>query len=342
MILNKSFVNQLNRLGKQRKPFLFIIDFDATKASQIIPFSELKHSKTIQFNINGIHHSALNHGLFQKNVQLVKYPISYERYKKAFDYCLKELKYGNSYLLNLTFPTRIECNLTLREMFDFSEAKYKLYIKNKLVCFSPETFVQIKNGIISSNPMKGTSLANNKNAAHDLLNNKKEYAEHATIVDLIRNDLNRVAKKIQVEKFRYLDYIPTHEGKLIQASSKISGQLPNDYPENIGTILSKLLPAGSITGAPKRKTIEIIKTAEQYDRGFYTGIFGYFDGQNLDSAVMIRFIENIDGQLYFKSGGGITSQSDPKAEYQELIDKVYVPIRNDKDSKSEITKYSLA
>jgi para-aminobenzoate synthetase component 1 len=284
----------------------------------------------------------LNHGLFQKNVQLAKYPVSYERYKKAFDYCLKELKYGNSYLLNLTFPTRIECNLTLREMFDFSEAKYKLYIKNKLVCFSPETFVQIKNGIISSNPMKGTSLANNKNAAHDLLNNKKEYAEHATIVDLIRNDLNRVAKKIQVEKFRYLDYIPTHEGKLIQASSKISGQLPNDYPENIGTILSKLLPAGSITGAPKRKTIEIIKTAEQYDRGFYTGIFGYFDGQNLDSAVMIRFIENIDGQLYFKSGGGITSQSDPKAEYQELIDKVYVPIRNDKDSKSEITKYSLA
>ena len=137
-----------------------------------------------------------------------------------------------------------------------------------------------------------------------------------------------MAKKIKVEEFRYLDYIPTHNGELIQVSSKISGQLPDNYQENIGDILSKLLPAGSITGAPKRKTIEIIKTAEQYERGFYTGVFGYFDGQNLDSAVMIRFIENIDEQLYFKSGGGITNQSNPKAEYQELIDKVYVPIRN--------------
>lgn len=328
MMLNKSFVHQLNQLGKQKTPFVFIIDFDITEASQIIPLSELKDSKAIQFNINGISNFDSNNELFQKTVQLEKYPIDYERYKKAFEYCIEELNYGNSYLLNLTFPTRIECNLTLQEIFKFSQAKYKLYFKNKFVCFSPETFIQIKNGVISSNPMKGTSLANSENAATDLLNNKKEYAEHATIVDLIRNDLNRVAKKIKVEEFRYLDYIPTHNGELIQVSSKISGQLPDNYQENIGDILSKLLPAGSITGAPKRKTIEIIKTAEQYERGFYTGVFGYFDGQNLDSAVMIRFIENIDEKLYFKSGGGITNQSNPKAEYQELIDKVYVPIRN--------------
>jgi len=87
-----------------------------------------------------------------------------------------------------------------------------------------------------------------------------------------------------------------------------------------------LLPAGSITGAPKPKTMEIIDQAEGYERGFYTGICGCFDGENLDSAVMIRFIEQEGEQLIFKSGGGITSQSDLNKEYEELIQKVYVPI----------------
>lgn len=341
-MLKQSFIQQLNVLGKERKPFLFIIDFDGTEASQIIPLSELHHSKNIQFDFHGISNIQPTDNKFCKEIHLDKYPISYERYLNAFNYCRSELNYGNSYLLNLTFPTRIETNLTLQEIFNFSQAKYKLQIADKLVCFSPETFIQIKDGIISSNPMKGTISTTTKNAAHLLLNNKKEYAEHATIVDLIRNDLNRVAKKVKVEQFRYLDYIQKHDGELIQVSSKIIGLLPKNYHEQIGDILSKLLPAGSITGAPKQKTIEIIKNAEQYDRAFYTGVFGYFDGQNLDSAVMIRFIENIEGQLYFKSGGGITSQSEPSLEYQELIDKVYVPIRNYKSSKSKTPEYSLA
>lgn len=76
----------------------------------------------------------------------------------------------------------------------------------------------------------------------------------------------------------------------------------------------------------RKKTLEIIEEAESYERGYYTGIFGIFDGKDLDSAVMIRFIENINGNLYFKSGGGITFMSNPEQEYQELIDKVYVPI----------------
>ena len=89
----------------------------------------------------------------------------------------------------------------------------------------------------------------------------------------------------------------------------------------------RLLPAGSITGAPKKKTMEIIAEAETYERGFYTGVMGYFDGNSLDSAVMIRFLEQqADGSLIFKSGGGITSQSDLTSEYNEMKQKVYVPI----------------
>ena len=109
-------------------------------------------------------------------------------------------------------------------------------------------------------------------------------------------------------------------------SSKISGQLPESYTSTLGDILLKLLPAGSITGAPKPKTVEIIKRVENYNRNFYTGIFGYYDGKNLDSAVVIRFIEKENNQLYFKSGGGITSMSDARKEYEELIQKIYVPI----------------
>ena len=88
----------------------------------------------------------------------------------------------------------------------------------------------------------------------------------------------------------------------------------------------KLLPAGSVTGAPKQKTVEIIKEVENYNRGFYTGIAGIYDGLSLKSYVMIRFIEKDNDKLYFKSGGGITSKSDFDKEYAELIEKIYVPI----------------
>jgi len=87
-----------------------------------------------------------------------------------------------------------------------------------------------------------------------------------------------------------------------------------------------LLPAGSISGAPKLKTLEIILETETYNRGYYTGVFGYFDGINLDSCVMIRFIENQNERLIFKSGGGITMMSDLDSEYRELIKKIYVPV----------------
>ena len=109
-------------------------------------------------------------------------------------------------------------------------------------------------------------------------------------------------------------------------SSEISGKLKPEFQNKIGSILQTLLPAGSILGAPKQKTLEIILNSETYKRGFYTGVCGYFDGTNLDSCVMIRFIENKEGKLYFKSGGGITHLSKLNDEYQEMKNKIYVPV----------------
>ena len=148
--------------------------------------------------------------------------------------------------------------------------------------------------------MKGTLDARLPNARELLRNDPKERAEHATITDLIRNDLSRVAEQVTVERYAYIDEITTHRGPLLQMSSEIVGTLTPEYRDRLGSMLFELLPAGSITGAPKKKTVEIIRTAEHYERGFYTGVMGIFDGERLDSAVMIRFVEQMpDGSFCY-------------------------------------------
>lgn len=313
----------MNDLGSRRIPFLFIIDF-LMQSPIILPLSDVDND-SILFDIQGVCNFVCTQASHTQ-ATLTKFPIPYERYAAAFRLVARNIRNGNSYLLNLTFPTRIQTHLNVREIFFLSAAKYKLLLEDRFVVFSPEPFVRICDNVISSYPMKGTIDASIPNAQRIILDDEKERAEHTTIVDLIRNDLSMVAANVHVESFRYIEHIITNEKKLLQVSSKVSGTLPFNFQNHIGTILFTLLPAGSISGAPKKKTIEVILESEQYDRGYYTGVFGYFDGNTLDSGVMIRFIENIDGVLYYKSGGGITSLSRPELEYQEMIDKVYVPV----------------
>lgn len=99
-----------------------------------------------------------------------------------------------------------------------------------------------------------------------------------------------------------------------------------EFQNKPGDIFQKVLPAGSICGAPKKKTVEIIAETETHQRGFYTGVWGIFDGKKIDSCVIIRYLENNNGEFIYKSGGGITAKSDAAAEYQEMIDKIYVPV----------------
>lgn len=252
-------------------------------------------------------------------------PVPFSRYEKAFALVQKNILHGNSFLLNLTFPTRIDTDLSLEEIFLHSQAPYKLYFKNRFVLFSPESFVQIRDDRIFSYPMKGTIDAAVPNAEKELMDNEKELWEHNTIVDLIRNDLSMVAKEVEVTRYRYIDRVKTHKNVLLQVSSEIRGRLEPDWRSRLGEILLQLLPAGSISGAPKKKTTEIIAEAEGRKRGYFTGIFGIFDGKSLDSGVMIRYIERINGRLQFRSGGGITGYSEARSEYNEMIEKVYVP-----------------
>lgn len=310
-----SWVETLNQHGKAQKPCYFIIDFTGENGHV---FSEKENSDVI-FDFSEKSKKNLKPlGIYPK-------PIDEKNFFKAYKIVQNALQRGDSYLANLTFSTPLEINYSLKEIFETSRAKYKILFKDKWVCFSPETFISTRENKIFTFPMKGTINAEIPQAKEKLIQNLKELAEHFTIVDLLRNDLNLISKEVKVNKFRYLEEIKTQKGSIYQASSEIEGKLPQNWQNQMGEMLQKLLPAGSISGAPKPKTLEIIHSAETHQRGFYTGIAGHFDGKNLNTAVMIRFIEKIDGQFFYKSGGGITAQSIAKEEYQEIQDKIYIP-----------------
>ena len=339
---------RMNRFGGEGRPFFFLIDYVGEQClveePHRLPPSELLFAFPGATNVPEEDRRTPYPATFRWDSR----PMSFATYRRGFD-VHRHLHGGNSFLVNYTCATPVDTDFTLRQVFDHARAPYKLWLHRRFVVFSPETFVRIKGGRIYSYPMKGTLDASLPNAEKLLMEDRKEAAEHATIVNLIRNDLSRVAEDVRVDKYRYVDVLHTNKGDILQTSSEISGRLPEDYPHHLGEILDAQLPAGSITGAPKDKTMQIIQEAEGYDRGFYTGIMGIYDQGELNSAVMIRFIEEetspvdfeADGEknfkanegkkpkksrkLYFKAGGGITSKSDCRREYEEVIQKIYLP-----------------
>ncbi len=393
--MKQEIIDKINQLASQDEPFLFVINYQGDKAfirllSDINP-EECLFDFEGRGNLSHVWKETLKEEISEKETWKKETsekeisettwqiePPLYEDYERSFNIVKSNIMEGNSYLTNLTCRVPVSCNLPLEEIFHRAKGKYKLLLRRKrtqaedkahlkeenieenltpFVCFSPETFVRIKGGRIYSYPMKGTLDASLPDAEKQLMEDRKEAAEHATIVDLIRNDLSRVAENVRVDKYRYIDVLHTNKGDILQTSSEISGRLPEDYPHHLGEILDAQLPAGSITGAPKDKTMQIIQEAEGYDRGFYTGIMGIYDQGELNSAVMIRFIEEetspvdfetngeknfkasegkgdeasegkrdeASRKLYFKAGGGITSKSDCRKEYEEVIQKIYLP-----------------
>ena len=325
MSKRENAIRLMNELGSRREPFLFVVDFEMNEP--MILTLQQAEDIGLSYDINHYTNCRASERP-QKELTFKKRPVPFDEYRQAFEKVIEQLHQGNSYLVNLTFPTKIDISLTLEEILWSAQAKYKLLLRDSFVVFSPEAFVQIRDGIISSFPMKGTIDAGLDDAEEKILNDSKEIAEHSTVVDLIRNDLSSVAKQVRVEQFRYIDHVRTNVKHLLQVSSKITGRLPPDYHRHIGMILFTLLPAGSVTGAPKKKTVEIIRAIESSRRGYYTGVAGYFDGENLDSGVMIRYIEQTRDGLVFKSGGGITVFSNDKKEYEEMVDKVYINPRH--------------
>jgi len=316
------FINKVNHYTSNGIPFLFVIDFEKEKPF-VCKLDDLE-KENIYYNI---YNSGNLKPDFNKKIKPLKVKsILKDIYSKAFKQVFRNLVLGNSYLANLTFSTKIEINSSLLEIIKNTNAKYKLFFKNEFISFSPESFIKIYNNKVYTFPMKGTIDASVENAKEVLINDKKETYEHNTIVDLMRNDLAMIATNIKINRFRYIDKINTQKGSILQVSSEIQGDLPINWKDDFGDLIIKLLPAGSISGAPKQKTVDVIKQVEKDKRGYYTGIFGVFDGENIDSSVLIRYIEKTKDGYAYRSGGGITAMSDEDVEYNELLQKIYIPV----------------
>lgn len=336
MYKREETITRMNALGAGEKPFFFVLSYDLEHNLIFPVHEESRYSRLASFDMPlGKYEGIRGVPELPPLPHFQPLPPAIDRYAEAFSLVQSHLLRGDSYLLNLCVSTPVDTNLETGHFFRHARSPYRMLLAGDpsvsgvhgrgCVCFSPEPFVKICGREISTFPMKGTAPEDSPEARLWLETDEKENRESATIVDLMRNDLSLVASGVYVRRYRYISSVETMKGRMLQCSSEVVGTLPEDWRLGVGTLMMSLLPAGSVTGAPKEETCRIIAEAEKMERGYYTGIFGCFNGRDLESAVSIRFLEETQGGLVYKSGGGITVMSRMEDEYRETIAKVYVP-----------------
>ena len=256
-------------------------------------------------------------------------------YLRAFEKIKRHIYDGDVYQIN--FSQRFDCEYHARpiDLFHwqnrYNPSPYSAYIDAgdfQIVSASPEMFITVKDRIISTKPIKGTrkrieetsAKARQINAENfqQLLNSEKEKAELNMIIDLERNDVARICKPgtRKVTQPRTIETCPT----VFHAVATVAGELRDDV--DFCDILKAMFPGGSITGAPKIRSMQIINETEPTARGIYTGSIGYIglDG-SICLNIAIRTIIIKNKTAYVQTGGGIVADSDPQAEYDETITK---------------------
>ena len=247
--------------------------------------------------------------------------------KKAKEY----IKKGDviQVVLSQRFKVRTpKDNFTIyRSLRSLNPSPYMYYLKLKdfsIVGSSPEMLVRCENGLVQNRPIAGTRRRG-KNEQEDsrleqeLLNDEKERAEHLMLVDLGRNDLGRISKpgRVKVDAFMRIEKY-SHVMHLVSQVSAVLDKKSFD----IYDVLKAAFPAGTVTGAPKIRAMEIIEELENLKRSLYAGAVGYFSfSHNLDTCIAIRTILLKDGFAYVQAGAGIVADSVPEKEYQESVNK---------------------
>ena len=265
-----------------------------------------------------------------------KQNISEEKY---IDNVLKIKEYissGDCYQVN--YSQNFEVNYSgnawdiYKDLRKINPAPYSSFFKVSdqfIISSSPERFISIKDSLIETKPIKGTlKRLIDKNLDYEqiniLKNDEKNIAENLMIVDLLRNDLSKCCELHSVKVTKLFDiesYTSVHH-----MVSTVVGTL-NPKTTSID-ILKACFPGGSITGAPKKRAMEIISELENRKRGIYCGSVGYFDGNNnMDTNICIRTITLTENKISFAAGGGIVYDSDPRDEYHESLEKVSVFIK---------------
>jgi para-aminobenzoate synthetase component 1 len=246
-----------------------------------------------------------------------------------------EIQLGNTYELNFcqnfyaeNVP-HFDSKLLIQRQFELTKAPFSAYIQLdefEIFCGSPERFLQKTGNRIVSEPIKGT-IRRGTNVEEDLhlkftlANDPKERAENIMIVDLVRNDLSRIALKnsVAVDELCGIHTFETVHHMISTISCEIAPQTP------ISSILKATFPMGSMTGAPKISSMQLIENQESFKRGIYSGSMGYIKPNgDFDFNVVIRsFLKNnAKATMSCAVGGAITIQSDPEKEYEECLVKV--------------------
>ena len=203
---------------------------------------------------------------------------------------------------------------------------YMVYMKiddEEIMSTSPETLVRLENGRLTTFPVAGSrprGITEEEDQAleADLLSDEKELSEHNMLVDLGRNDLGRISKFDSVEVTKYM---MIHKySKIMHICSQVEGDIRDDC--DALSAIESVLPAGTLSGAPKIRACEIIEELESEERGVYGGALGYLDFTgNMDTCIAIRMAVKKDGRVYVQAGGGIVADSIPENEYQESANK---------------------
>lgn len=253
-----------------------------------------------------------------------------ETYERNVDRCKEYIKEGD--IFQVVLAHRLKAKVTVppfqvyRALRAVNPSPYMYYLNFggiNIVGASPESLVRVEEGVVETRPIAGTrprgrDAAEDKSLVEDLLADEKERAEHLMLVDLGRNDIGRVAEggTVKVDEFMSIEKY----SHVIHIVSNVKGKLKAD--KDAYDALRATFPAGTLSGAPKIRAMEIIEEMEGRRRGIYGGAVGYFSfSGNMDMAIAIRTLQIMNGQAYLGVGAGIVADSVPSNEHQETMNK---------------------
>ncbi len=331
-------------------------DFDLMLFDKVIAFDNLLNKIILIINISlenckENYKSAENE--LQKMVDLIRNgkPIEEKagklksEIKPMFDeqeYCemvekaKKHIKEGD--IFQIVLSNRLEAEFegsllnTYRVLRTINPSPYMFYFSGtdvEVAGASPETLVKLENGVLHTFPLAGTrprgkTEAEDKNLEKELLDDPKELAEHNMLVDLGRNDLGKISKfgSVEVEKYHQV----VKYSHVMHIGSTVKGEIREKF-DSIDTVES-VLPAGTLSGAPKIRACQLINDLENNKRGIYGGAIGYIDfAGNLDTCIAIRIAYKKNGKVFVRSGAGIVADSVPQKEFQECINKAKAVVK---------------
>lgn len=256
--------------------------------------------------------------------------VSLEEYCSIVEKTKKHIADGDIFqaVISRQFTSEYEGSLIhpYRVLRTTNPSPYMVYLKidgEEIISTSPETLVRLECGRLTTFPVagsrpRGKTETEDRRLEDELKQDEKELAEHNMLVDLGRNDLGRISEYGSVEVTKY--QMIHKYSKIMHLCSQVEGNIKEEY-DGLDA-LSAVLPAGTLSGAPKIRACEIIEELEKEPRGIYGGALGYLDFTgNLDTCIAIRMAVKKDGKVYVQAGGGIVADSIPEMEYEESGNK---------------------